>query len=68
MAKKKAVNKKVEDPIQKELDAIKRLLIALLFKAGGNRVDVAKILGIDQSTLSRMIPVKKFKPFSIDKS
>ena len=64
MAKKEAKKaKKNGDPIVRELDAIKRLLILQLMKAGTSQGEIAKALGIDQAALSRMMPAKQFKPF-----
>lgn len=42
------------DPIVIELAAIKKLLIGLLMQAGATQDDVAKILGINRGTVSRM--------------
>lgn len=52
------------DPIQMELDAIKRLLTLLLLKAGASQREIAKALGVNQSVVSRMfspITVKRFE-------
>ena len=61
MAKRR--QKTIEDPIHRELDAIKRLLILFLVKAGTPQGEIAKALGIDQGKLSRMMPARSFKPF-----
>ena len=62
MAKKK--QKVIEDPIQRELDAIKRLIILLLMKSGTSQSEIAKALNMDQGELSRMMPARQFKAFS----
>lgn len=55
--------KKIDDPIQRELDAIKRLLMLLLIKAGTPQAELAKALRMDPGDLSRLMPVRQFKPF-----
>ncbi len=60
MAKQPAKSKLPEDPILRELDAIKRLLIVMLAKNGATQSEVATALNIDPAALSRMIPWKKF--------
>lgn len=65
MAKKKQ-SKPIEEQIQEELAAIKRLLILLLMKAGTPQGEIAKALKMDQGDLSRMMPVRQFKPFVND--
>ena len=59
MAKKQP---KSDDPIERELDSIKRLLILLLMKKGTPQGEIAKALGVGQSTVSRMMPAKALKP------
>ncbi|MFX0141480.1 MAG: hypothetical protein ACFFDN_48025 [Candidatus Hodarchaeota archaeon] len=61
MAPKK--KKEIEDPIQAELDSIKRLLTLLLLKAGATQEEVAIALDVDQSAVSRMFPARKLKKF-----
>jgi hypothetical protein len=63
MAKKSKRAKLPDDPVLRELDAIKRLLIVALIKAGTPQKEVATALQIDPGDLSRMMPSKKFKPF-----
>ncbi len=46
----------IDDPIQKELDSIKRLLILLLLRDGASQSVVASALGVAQSSVSRMFP------------
>lgn len=52
----------IEDPIELQLDAIKRLLVLFLTKAGTSQGEIAKALGVGQATVSRMMPTKQFKP------
>ena len=59
--KKNAVN----DPIVKELGAVKRLLALLLLKAGASQDEIALALQIDQADVSRMLPKRKVKPFKV---
>jgi len=63
MPQKKATN----DPLQVELDAIKRLLTLLLIKAGTPQGEIAMALGVDQSVVSRMFPARKVKKFEVAK-
>jgi DNA-directed RNA polymerase specialized sigma subunit len=52
------------DPIVRELDDLKRLLIMFLLKAGTTQTEIAKVLDMDQGNLSRLIKVRDFKPFA----
>jgi len=61
MAKNKGVR---QDPTIKELDAIKRLLILFLAKAGASQGEIGRALNIDQGNLSRMFPARKVERFS----
>jgi hypothetical protein len=51
------------DPVVRELDDIKRLLVVLLLKSGATQGEVAKALDMDQGNLSRVIKGRDFKPF-----
>lgn len=46
------------DAIVKELDAIKKLLILELVASGVQAKDVAKVLGVTKSTVSRLVPAR----------
>ena len=61
MAKTK--KKAVDDPVVRELTAIKDLLTLALLKSGSSQVEVAKALAVDQSVVSRRFPAKEIKPF-----
>ncbi len=63
-SKAKPRRKKIEDPIHRELDSIKRLLALLLIKAGTPQSEIAAAMNIDQGDLSRILPVRKFKQFN----
>jgi hypothetical protein len=54
------------DPAVKELDAIKRLLILMLIKAGTPQGELAKALNIDAGNFSRMYPTRGLKRFKAD--
>jgi len=59
----KASRNASNDPIQNELDSIKRLLVLLLLKAGATQEEVGTALVMDQGTVSRMfsgIRIRKF--------
>jgi DNA-directed RNA polymerase specialized sigma subunit len=52
------MGKKTEpvDPVVTELTEIKKLLIGLLMQSGASQADVGRVLGINQSNVSRMFP------------
>jgi predicted transcriptional regulator len=51
------------DPIVVELNAVKRLLVLLLIKAGTKQGEIAMALGVAQSSVSGMFPSRKVKRF-----
>ena len=53
--------RKPTDPVLKELDAIKRLLILQLVTSGVQSKDIAKVLGMDKSDLSRLVSSRGIK-------
>ncbi len=53
----------IHDPVELQLDAIKRLLILFLMKSGTSQGEIAKALGVGQATVSRMMPAKHITPF-----
>ncbi len=55
--------KPTTDPIQAELDFIKRLLTLLLLKAGTSQGEIAMALDVDRSVVSRMFSARKVKKF-----
>ena len=59
----KKQTKAIQDPTLKELDAIKRLLILMLIKAGASQGEIAMALHTDQANVSRMFPARKVKRF-----
>jgi len=61
MAKRENKGKKPQDPVRKELEAIKKLLIFFLLKTGVKAGELASVLEMDPSDFSRMIPVRKMK-------
>jgi len=46
-----------------ELEAVKRLLILMLIKMGTPQAEIALALGVDQSSVSRLVPTRKAKKF-----
>ena len=60
---KKKKKKAIDDPIQSELDSLKRLFTLFLLKAGASQGEVAMALGVDQSIVSRMFPARNVKKF-----
>lgn len=61
MARKR--NSKTTDPVVKDLDAIKRLLVLLLIKAGTKQGEIAMALDVEQSVVSRMFPARNVEAF-----
>ena len=58
MTKTKAT---VKDPVQVELEAIKRLMVLALLRTGASQKEVAAALRADQSHVSRMFPSEIMK-------
>lgn len=46
-----------------ELQAIKKLLIALLVKLGATSEEIGDILDVDSSAVRKTLPIKKIKKF-----
>jgi DNA-binding NarL/FixJ family response regulator len=53
------------DPVEKELNNIKRLLVLLLLKIGTDQTEIALALQVDESTVSKWIPARKIEPLKI---
>jgi hypothetical protein len=49
----------------KELENIRRLLIALFLKLGASSQEVAIALGVDSSAVRKMFPIKAIKKIEI---
>lgn len=60
MVKKKTTNKNKESQLD-NLEQIKRLLIMALIRQGVPGSEIADVLGLDQSTISRMVPTRRIK-------
>lgn len=58
-------NTSSDEPLIKELIAIKKLLILLLMKGGATQNEIGKTLGIDRSHVSRMVPSQKVSLFKV---
>ena len=56
-------NNDTQSPIEKELVAIKRLLMLFLIKTGASQDELALALEKDQANISRMMSVKKIKKY-----
>jgi len=63
MAKKRTKTTNPQTPTEKELDAIKRLLMLFLVKTGTPLSELALALKIDQADVSRMMPIRKIKKY-----
>ena len=46
----------IDDPVERELSEIKRLLVLFLIRDGASQAVVASALGVAQSSVSRMFP------------
>jgi hypothetical protein len=60
MAKKKK-NSKPNNPVERELVAIKRLLVTLLYKLGASLKEISLALQMDEADTSRTLPARKIK-------
>jgi len=49
--------------ILNELNKLKNLLILFLLKSGTSQKEIALALGVDQGTVSRILPSNKIKKF-----
>jgi len=54
-----------QDEALKELDSVKKLLIAVLVKLGSNSEEIGGILGVDSSRVRQLVQVKKIKRFKV---
>ena len=61
MAKRNVTKTASKDPVIKELEAIKKLLVLALLTQGLEQKLIAKALQIDPAQLSRMMPARKIK-------
>jgi predicted transcriptional regulator len=48
-----------------ELQSIKKLLVALLVKLGASSEEVGEVLGVDSSTVRKMVPIQKIKKLEL---
>ena len=55
---RQAIRKRPVDPIAGQLEAVKRLLMLQLLKAGVSASDIAKVLGVAKSRISETIPLR----------
>jgi len=63
MSKKKTRSTNPKTLIEKELNAIKRLLMLLLVKTGATQEELALALQINQEDVSRMMPTRRIKKY-----
>jgi len=49
------------DPITRELEAVKKLLILLLLKFGSTSQEIGGALGVDSSAVRRLVPARGVK-------
>jgi Mn-dependent DtxR family transcriptional regulator len=47
------------EKLSNEVESIKRLLILMLVRSGATSVDISKALGVDSSTVRKMVPMRK---------
>jgi DNA-directed RNA polymerase specialized sigma subunit len=52
--------------VVEELQAIKKLLIALLVKLGATSEEIGDVLRIDSSRVRQLVPITKIKKFKED--
>lgn len=61
MARKPSNKSRPDDPVLRELDAIKRLMILSLYRSGESQTNIARALAMDAGDLSRLLPASAFK-------
>jgi DNA invertase Pin-like site-specific DNA recombinase len=61
MAAKRKSKNSSGDPIAADLAAVKRLLILQLITSGVQSTEIAAALGVDKSTITRLVPSSKIK-------
>ena len=64
MAKGKPRRQKPTDPILDQLDQIKRLIMLQLIASGVKAKDIALVLEVDNSVVSRIVPARLLKKVS----
>lgn len=52
------------DALLDELSSLKRLMILFLLKSGATQTEIGLTLGVNKSTVSRMLPLSKINKFS----
>jgi hypothetical protein len=60
---RKTKNTNTQTPIEKELIAIKRLLLLFLIKTGTSQDELALALQKDKADVCRMMPIRKIKKY-----
>lgn len=65
MAKKGNSAENTNGLILKELENIKNLLVLMLMKSGSTQNEIAKSLGISQTTVSMSLAHKNLKPMQV---
>jgi DNA-binding MarR family transcriptional regulator len=63
VAKRKTRNLIPQTPTEKELNAIKRLLMLLLVKTGVTQDELALALHMDRADVSRILPTRNIKKY-----
>ena len=61
MPTKQKPRKQKDDPVVDELVAIKRLLVLQLITSGVQATSIASALGVNKSSVSRLVPTRKVK-------
>jgi predicted transcriptional regulator len=61
MPAKQKPRKQKGDPVVDELVAIKRLLVLQLITSGVQATSIASALGVNKSSVSRLVPTRKVK-------
>ncbi|MFQ5861871.1 MAG: helix-turn-helix domain-containing protein [Candidatus Brocadiales bacterium] len=49
----------------KELEAIKKLLVLSLFRAGASTAELSAVLGVTARTIRNMLPMEKIKKTNV---
>lgn len=61
MARRRRIRVKHQDPTVEMLDQVRRLMMLQLVVSGVQAKDIARVLGIDKSDVSRIVPARAIK-------
>lgn len=66
MRPRKGHKQRPEDPVVKQLDEIRRLLMLQLVVSGVKAKDIATVLGVNKSVISGIVPARAISKLGTD--